>query len=786
MVCQQSPIPRPRERQCSLCCYLPDLYSIYHDFTILQHVEVVEYTRDNMPRSSIGTHFPEKISAQGATMAERLACSPPFKTIRIQSPAGPHRIFLCGNRAGRCRRSAGFLGDIPEDKPSKVDRCEEFPRVNTAAATNVTCLDLVATHTRTQDTSNYAQLSPPRILRPRPTSPGLSTPSDYYFTNLGKGTSLEAGELYPANRGGLTVESLSGRLPLLPTTSEIQKPVSLYPANRGGLTVESLSGRLPLLPTTSEIQKPVSYTPPIAVVSQSRAYPVVFRSSPRPARSRSRPSIVQDTRAFVSHSARGWSSAPTDAQSMWNLEAVAAWLLTVNDALRDQESSYNSSYFGCISSELCGENHRGGWCTPLPWSDYLPPTHQGSIPGRATPDFRTWESFRTMLLVGGFSWGSPSLHIICVRTPEKEARSQYFFIHARSSPSLIGRVPLSKTDWTNENHLTAALNDYVIGRQIAKTRSNVNHPVAIVSLRNSFRRKSGVPTDAYQFNRVIALVCGFSRGSVSRPFHSRAAPYSPHFTLIGSQDLRVKSRPNLPTSNFTSVSTMDVYVCRFIAVIGHRPFEKLSSGSSAAAPESTLINLQIITARRAEAEVWHVLRAVVRAEVWHVLRAVVRHSAGHIAVKEVKAIHEVEKVMCILKPSFTLQKIIFLASNMAGCQSKPGDLQSARHKPISGLIHHYITRQRHWGSDTRGSDTRGLTLGAVTLEAVTLEAVTQGAVTLEAVTLDVVTLEAVTLEAVTLGAVTLETVTQGAVTLGIVTLAGVTLGAVTFREKISC
>ncbi|KAJ8875179.1 hypothetical protein PR048_023074 [Dryococelus australis] len=31
----------------------------------------------------------------------------------------------------------------------------------------------------------------------------------------------------------------------------------------------------------------------------------------------------------------------------------------------------------------------------------------GSIPGRVTPDFRKWESWRTILLVGGFSRGSP-------------------------------------------------------------------------------------------------------------------------------------------------------------------------------------------------------------------------------------------------------------------------------------------------------------------------------------------------------------------------------------------
>ncbi|KAJ8882736.1 hypothetical protein PR048_014549 [Dryococelus australis] len=50
-------------------------------------------------------------------VAERLACSPPTKAIRVQSPAGSLRIFACGNRAGRCRWSTGFLGDLPFPPP---------------------------------------------------------------------------------------------------------------------------------------------------------------------------------------------------------------------------------------------------------------------------------------------------------------------------------------------------------------------------------------------------------------------------------------------------------------------------------------------------------------------------------------------------------------------------------------------------------------------------------------------------------------------------------------------
>ncbi|KAJ8870524.1 hypothetical protein PR048_029547 [Dryococelus australis] len=49
----------------------------------------------------------------GATVAEQLACSPPTKAIRVQSPAGSLRIFACENCARRCRWSAGFVGDLP-------------------------------------------------------------------------------------------------------------------------------------------------------------------------------------------------------------------------------------------------------------------------------------------------------------------------------------------------------------------------------------------------------------------------------------------------------------------------------------------------------------------------------------------------------------------------------------------------------------------------------------------------------------------------------------------------
>ncbi|KAJ8875936.1 hypothetical protein PR048_023844 [Dryococelus australis] len=64
----------------------------------------------------------------GATVAERFVCSRPTKTIWVQYPAGLLRILSCGNRAGRCRWSACFLGDIPFLPPFQLGAAPYSPR----------------------------------------------------------------------------------------------------------------------------------------------------------------------------------------------------------------------------------------------------------------------------------------------------------------------------------------------------------------------------------------------------------------------------------------------------------------------------------------------------------------------------------------------------------------------------------------------------------------------------------------------------------------------------------
>ncbi|KAJ8873772.1 hypothetical protein PR048_024606 [Dryococelus australis] len=70
--------------------------------------------------SSCGSHY---FIFGGATVAERLACPPPTKPNRVQCPVGSLRMFACGNRAGRCRWSAGFFRGSPVSPTHSFRRC---------------------------------------------------------------------------------------------------------------------------------------------------------------------------------------------------------------------------------------------------------------------------------------------------------------------------------------------------------------------------------------------------------------------------------------------------------------------------------------------------------------------------------------------------------------------------------------------------------------------------------------------------------------------------------------
>ncbi|KAJ8887973.1 hypothetical protein PR048_007458 [Dryococelus australis] len=97
--------------------FLPDLSKSRHTndenlFYTHRHSGITSATQDGAFCSFI-TRIRETRNTTRASVAERLACSPPAKVIQVQSPAGPLRTFACGNRGGRCRSPAGTLGDTP-------------------------------------------------------------------------------------------------------------------------------------------------------------------------------------------------------------------------------------------------------------------------------------------------------------------------------------------------------------------------------------------------------------------------------------------------------------------------------------------------------------------------------------------------------------------------------------------------------------------------------------------------------------------------------------------------
>ncbi|KAJ8894986.1 hypothetical protein PR048_000294 [Dryococelus australis] len=75
-------------------------------------VPAILATRERPAPRDLGSNQGPQI-VTGITVIERLVCSPSTKAIRLHSPAGSLMIFACGNRAGRCCWSTGFLEDIP-------------------------------------------------------------------------------------------------------------------------------------------------------------------------------------------------------------------------------------------------------------------------------------------------------------------------------------------------------------------------------------------------------------------------------------------------------------------------------------------------------------------------------------------------------------------------------------------------------------------------------------------------------------------------------------------------
>ncbi|KAJ8894526.1 hypothetical protein PR048_007183 [Dryococelus australis] len=142
--------------------------------------------------------------------------------------------------------------------------------------------------------------------------------------------------------------------------------------------------------------------------------------------------------------------------------------------------------------------------------------------GAGSPDFLMRESCQTMSLIGTFSLGSPV-------SPDPQFR----------------RCPI----------LTSIA---LIGSEDSAVKSRPNpfaHSLLFLTMTLSLRVFSAT-----------------SRSSPS--LHFGAAPYSPRFTLIGSQDTDVKSRANLPSSPPTPVETVSIRISDEISTGAQKLYEQ--------------------------------------------------------------------------------------------------------------------------------------------------------------------------------------------------------------------
>ncbi|KAJ8866393.1 hypothetical protein PR048_032236 [Dryococelus australis] len=211
-------------------------------------------------------------------------------------------------------------------------------------------------------------------------------------------------------------------------------------------------------------------------------------------------------------------------------------------------------------------------------------------PAGSFPDFRKWDSCRTMPLIGGFYRGSPvslrpfipalhhAHHNHPHRLPRPRCQEPLTSLHSslvdcesawERDLSVIVPCPLRKIRYWSGRRLTNKLpgTDWrTVFRRVTpfcwRARPDIAVKAAVSPLYNAVLRAerlaflppikanrvqspAGPPPGfpMWKSCRTMPLVGGFSRGSpvYPPPFHSGVSPYSTRFALIGSQRLDVKS-----------------------------------------------------------------------------------------------------------------------------------------------------------------------------------------------------------------------------------------------------
>ncbi|KAJ8866797.1 hypothetical protein PR048_032658 [Dryococelus australis] len=160
-----------------------------------------------------------------------------------------------------------------------------------------------------------------------------------------------------------------------------------------------------------------------------------------------------------------------------------------------------------------------------PWLHYSPPTsaNRARFPVGSPPDFRKWDSCRTMPLVGGFSRGSP----VPPPTPRRFIPELLHTHLSSQSSALQGLAVKSRPNLFTlslRHEPSSQLTNYFVFKGAAVAERLARSPPAKA---NRVQYPAGSPDfRKWESWRTMPLVGGFSRGSPAPPpLHSGAAPY---------------------------------------------------------------------------------------------------------------------------------------------------------------------------------------------------------------------------------------------------------------------
>ncbi|KAJ8891892.1 hypothetical protein PR048_004448 [Dryococelus australis] len=390
--------------------------------------------------------FPELQTTKGATVAERLSCSPPTTEIRVQSPAG--------NRAGRCCWSAGFLGDL-EFPPPFHSCAAPFSTQSRSSALKTSRLRAVQI---SSPTNSLEEPTCERLSGERDSKWGCSGQVDREILNGTAVASMLSGMKWrwenfneERKRVGLIAKSAT-----FPTCESPNEPagrsnlVSLGVRRCSvGAVVSCLSGLCDSGITWYLVDVETDYlmeehtvdSPPVALftvlmLAVHRLHSRWSLSPPLAALLARRFTLPADSTG--ANCVTGRIPYACKERKSYKVTCIAAerdWAAITCDWGHDYLPERGSPEHYCIGRPPVARSisappglRRGKLCVRIPAVRLLAPTTANRVqsPAEPLPDFQKWESCRTMPLVGGFSISPAHAFRFCIGGIDKSRRDLYF------------------------------------------------------------------------------------------------------------------------------------------------------------------------------------------------------------------------------------------------------------------------------------------------------------------------------------------------------------------------